>query len=103
MRERPTTVVSVAVLFAGLGSVSPGPGVTEAVVMSGPLVMGNENRVAEITTMPPTGRVAVREKSPVPAVDITDAPPDVEAVQLTVLRGKDGKSPTMVALVAASD
>src|SRR5262245_8135450 len=102
MRDRPTTVVSVAVLFAGFGSVSPGPTPTVTVLTSVPLVRGNTSRFAVIVTAPPTGRFALRKKSPIPLVCITDAPPDVCAVQLTVLMGAEGKSSAMLALVTAS-
>jgi hypothetical protein len=77
MRSRPIWVVSVAELFVRLGSVSPGATATVAVFVSRKLVLGKANRLAKITTLPPTGMFAPMKKSFAPLDCVTDAPPDV--------------------------
>src|SRR6478735_4835299 len=76
--------VSVAVLSAGSGSVTPAGGVTVAVLVSDPVAEGPTRTVKVKVTLAPAGRSTVVARAPVPLVGPLTVPPPLLAVAAQV-------------------
>src|SRR5262245_14762767 len=75
---------SVALLSAGSGSVTPGGGLTVAVLVSEPVAAGLTRTVKVKVTVAPTGRLTVVARAPVPLLGPLTAPPPLLAVAAQV-------------------
>ena len=96
---RASVSVSVAVLLAGVGSVTPVGAVTLAVLESVPLAVEASSAVSVYVAVAPLGRFTVSVIEPVPlAVHV--APLDAEHVHVAALRA-DGSESVTVAPVTA--
>jgi hypothetical protein len=80
---RASPSVSVAVLFAVFGSVTPGPAATVAVFTRFPVAPALIAAFTVYVTLPPAGRFTVLPMLPVPGV-VQTPPPDPAHVQLAV-------------------
>src|SRR5215468_10022376 len=76
--------VSVALLLAGLGSVTPGGGLTVAVLTRVPVAEGSIWTVKVKVTVALTGRLTVAARAPLPLAGPATLPPPLLAVAVQV-------------------
>jgi hypothetical protein len=86
--------VSVALLFSGLGSMTPPPTVAVAVLTRLPVADAKMEQVAVYVTEPPTGRLTASLMFPAPAV-AQAPPPAPEQVQVTPVQAAGNVSATV--------
>lgn len=89
-------VVSVALLLPELGSATPVPAITEAVLLSVPVAEAKMVALTVKVTEPPTGRLTIWLRLPEPEA-VQEAPPLAEHVQVTAVRAAGKVSETSAA------
>src|SRR6476469_9103189 len=94
--------VSVAVLSAGVGSITPAGGVIVAVLLSVPVAEGSIWTVKVKVTLALTGRLTVVARAPVPLAGPVTVPPPLlsVAVQVTAVTPAGRGSATLAPLTA---